>query len=196
VEAAPPLSSPNPALAQRITVPSRPTSPSILPSSVLGLGDRILHVTYNTAIFAGLVALGVVFLSYAIGLKVGRSKVAEPVMIPLPTSEESKQVGESAPPVSGKVWAIKLMEWSGNSAQERLTAEKNAESIKKSLSQAGHPAAWYELSPKGARQVLTLYYGKFDQRSDDAKEKLSSLRKFKFQNKSIFSSADFNEVDP
>src|SRR5207249_4684125 len=56
-------------------------------------GERILRVTYNLAAFGSLILLGVVFLTYSIGVRVGRSRAelaaATPAVTPSPDPEPS-----------------------------------------------------------------------------------------------------------
>lgn len=175
------------------TPPPRVTSPPRIVAAPLpaqqGLGERTLRVTYNTAIFAGLIALGIVFLAYAIGLRVGRSRAnADSAAVPERTPEHPglKDAARSSP---GKVWAIKLREWSGATAKERTEAEKEADALKKAMAQAALPAAGYDPVTR------TLYYGKYE-RLADAKEKLTAVRKFKVQGKAPFAGADCVEIAP
>jgi hypothetical protein len=188
VEPPPPPSGP------RITVPPRAVAPPAPPPAP-NPGDRVLRISYNTGIFLGIVVLGVVFLAYGIGVRVGRARApeADPSLQPKP-GETITDPGPSSP---GKVWTIKLMEWSADTSKGRLEAEPNAERFRKSLQQAGFPAGWYVTQTRGGRKFVTLYYGKYDsQRSDEAREKLAALRKWKYDKTAYFATAGFEEVDP
>lgn len=189
VQAPPP---PPPTPLPRVTAPPRVVAaPPLPPAAPLptqqGLGERTLRVTYNTAIFAGLIALGIVFLAYAIGLRVGRSRAsAESTAVTERTPEGAADAARSAP---GKVWTIKLREWPGTTAKERTDAEKEADALKKAMAQQALPAAGYDPATR------TLCYGKYE-RLADAKEKLAAVKKFKLQGKTPFANAECLEIAP
>ncbi|HXX94579.1 MAG TPA: hypothetical protein VEN81_13170, partial [Planctomycetota bacterium] len=67
-----PLTLPEPAPAAapivRVLTPV-PSEPE--PRSVAGPGERVLRLTYNTVAFALLVVVGLLFVAYAVGVKVG-----------------------------------------------------------------------------------------------------------------------------
>lgn len=200
----PPTPKPAPAVVEapppkpptRVVVPSRPVAadPSPPPPKP-GFGDRTLTFSLNTVIFAGLVALGVIFLAFAIGQRMGRAKGrAEAQPVRAPAGDTRTGGPESAP--SGRTLSIKLMEWSGATTRDFLSAEENAAAIKKTLAQNGHPQAWYAESRRGDKRVMILYYGKYEGRTDEARERLAALKKFKYNRATPFSGADFVEVDP
>jgi len=152
-----------------------------------------LTLSYNTAIFAGLVALAAVFLGFAVGQRWGRSKGKSEAAAAPAGSPASH--ADTTPAPAGRVWAIKLLEWPGTTSREYVNAESNAESIKKTLVQNQHAAAWYAPAVRGDRRVLVLYYGKYEQRNEEAREKLATLRKYKYNRTTPFSGADFVEVE-
>ncbi len=178
----------------RVTAPPRvavlSTSPPAMPlPTQQGLGERTLRVTYNTAIFAGLIALGIVFLAYAIGLRVGRSRVNAESAAVTERTPENTATTDAARSSPGKIWTIKLREWPGATGKERTDGEKEADAFKKALAQAALPSAGYDPATR------TLYYGRYE-RLSDAKEKLTAVRRFKVQGKTPFAGADCVEVDP
>jgi hypothetical protein len=40
-----------------------------------GPGERVVKLTYNTVLFGGMVAVGLMFIAYAVGLHVGKGSV-------------------------------------------------------------------------------------------------------------------------
>lgn len=191
-----PTPKPTPIVAATETPPPRIQRPIQPPPATSGPGDRILRLSYNSAIFVGLVALGIVFLAYAIGLRVGRSRAA----VPIPTSERAPEVASASdptPPPSGKPWSIKLMEWEGGSSQARVAAELNADRRIKSLAQAGYLKAFWKRIARNDKTYIALYYGSYeDRRSEEAKEHLAVVRKIKFQGKEDYSRSDLVELTP
>jgi len=138
-----------------------------------GLGERVLAVTCNTAAFMGLVVVGVVFLAYAIGVRVGRSAAVAAQPAPPPTNVLAP-LPEEPPPV----YTIRLMEWSFRSSRERADAQANAVKLKAALDARQLGGA--EHRQNGDRYVLN--FGRFtDASSPEAKEKLSQLREFRLQ---------------
>lgn len=184
----------------RIVVPPRPVPPPAPVSATpapAGPGERSFTVTMNTAIFAGIVALGVVFLAYAIGVRAGKARGLEEAAAPAtPTDADTEATDPGTAPPANKKLAIKLMEWSGKS-QERLTGMRNAESMKNTLAQQGFRGAWIDPQEmRGNEPFVVLYFGKYDSRTADAREKLAALKKFRYQNRYPFAQADFVEVEP
>ncbi|MBI2901937.1 MAG: hypothetical protein HYY17_17285 [Planctomycetes bacterium] len=184
----------------RVAVPSRP-APTVPETPVKpatgGPGERVLRVTMNSAIFAGLVALGLAFLAFAIGQRVGRSKGrAETAAIPAERAAERPPASDAAPTGARRAWAIKLMEWSAGTTRDSLIAEKNSEDIKKTLEQKGLKEAWHALVVREDRKSRVLYYGNYDRRDDASRKKLAALQKFDYKGGTPFAKADFVEIDP
>lgn len=184
--------------APRITVPPRPVPPPApavsTPPPSGGFGERTLTVSFNTAIFAGIVALGVVFLAYAIGVRSGKAKAAaELTAAPAdPAADPNAGATETKP---GKIWTIQLLSWDATSSRDNGQAEPIAVGMSKSLEQAGFKPAWYDWVKKDDKRYLVLYYGRFGARTGEAQAKLAEVQKFKYKNQAHFARAGFVEIE-
>ncbi len=173
--------------------PAALTAPAaVLPERPAGPGERVLRLTYNTIAFLMLVILGLVFLSYAIGLRAGRSGAADASAAKAPAILSDPV---AAPAPSPKVHAIRLIEWAGNTSQERVQAQVAAGKLVQALGKAGFKGAETMLIRRGAEKRVALYLERFtDRASAEARARLAAVRKFTFQNQAVFAKADFEEV--
>ncbi len=170
-------------------------------------GEKVIRITYNTAIFLVLAGIGLLFIAYAIGVRSGRARaVAEMSIRPLPS--EGPEVGdeETVPPVPAaaaildpipeKMWTIKLLEWSGQTARDRIKAQQNAERIKKSLTQSGFPASYYQLVTRKEKKFVVLRYGKYEERNRaEARKVLEKLQRFKYRGTAYFTRSGLESID-
>ena len=193
----------------RSVVPPRPVSTPVL-SNVQKTeeepGEKIIRLTYNTAIFLVLSGVGLLFIAYALGVRSGRSRAMAEVPTRPIVEEKIVMEEETAPPVpdSGSILAplpeklltIKLLEWSGQTARDRVKAQQNAERIKKSLTQNGLPASYYQLVSRKDKKYVVLRYGKYAEgKSSDARKMLGKLRQFKYRGTAYFSRAGIETID-
>lgn len=161
-----------------------------------GLGERTVQVTWNTAAFAALVVVGVVFLAYAIGHRVGRASSAANGGIatqPPPARPLDQALAPQGPP---PVYTIRLMEWPARTNRERANANANAASLKTALESRQLPGAEYKLAPEGDRVILN--FGRFTEiGTAEAKQKLAQLREFRLPRNPdpVFKGAGFVRVN-
>lgn len=162
-----------------------------------GPGERVFKLTYNTAAFAALVVIGLVFVAYAIGVKSGRSRAAE-------TGPEAPATAKPAPlpaldvrPPAGppKVYAIHLAEWTTRTAQEKLKAVDLADRYKTALDRAGFKGVESVKIVRGGEERLALYIDRIkDVQAESARARLAAIQKVKVQTQAPFAQAAFEEV--
>jgi hypothetical protein len=122
--------------------------PTPLPAPTKGPGERVIKLTYNTALFGGMITVGLLFIAYAVGLHVGKThaaaelqspdaprvvvKPATPIIVPTPII--------APPPAPPKLYTIRLGEWKFVTSQDRVKALALADDpdLKKALERAGH----------------------------------------------------------
>jgi len=180
---------------QLLTPLAVPSHPEAKPAA--GPGERVFKLTYNTAAFAALIVVGLVFVAYAIGVKSGRSRAAEaepeaPAMAkpaPLPPPAIRPPAG---PP---KVYAIHLAEWTTRTAQEKLKAVDQADRYKTALDRAGFKGVETVKIVRGGEDRLALYIDRIkDIQAESAKARLAAIQKVKVQTQAPFAQAAFEEV--
>jgi hypothetical protein len=193
------------------TPPPPPPAPMISTSEPAvepapkGPGERVVKLTYNTVLFGGMVAVGLLFIAYAIGLHVGKGNaVAElqsavepavrPVVKPI---TQILPPPPPPPPAPRKEYTIRLCEMKLVTAQDRLKAMAlaNDPDLKKALERAGHRS--YESVPirRGAEDRLALYVDRFtDVNSEAAKSAMTAMKTFKWKNQTPFAQAVFEEA--
>ena len=186
-------------------VVSTPVAPR-KPNSITEPGRKVIRITFNTAIFLIISGIGLLFVAYAIGVRSGRARAtAETPTRPL-FQERVVVDGESDPPVPSaetilgpvpeKMWTIKLMEWVGETARDRVKAQQNAERIKKSLTQNGFRASYYQLVTRKRKKFVVLRYGKYEEgNASEARNILGKLRRFKYRGTAYFTHAGLETVD-
>ncbi|MFN3487131.1 MAG: hypothetical protein ACK44W_16830 [Planctomycetota bacterium] len=163
-----------------------------------GWGERAVTLTYNTLAFGVLVGVGLLFVAYALGVKVGRANAAEdaasaeavrrtaPVPPPAP----------APPPAPPKEYTIRLAEWRYVTARDRVTAEAEAEDLRKALERAGYRGAEKVKIERAGEPRLALYIDRLTSyTAPSARERLAALQKFRLRNGTTpFSAATFEEV--
>ena len=200
---------PVPAAAERTPTPlPSPVLTTLTPLSsrveeskpaIPGPGERVFRLTFNTAAFAALVVIGLLFVAYAIGVKAGRNRAAETA--PETAVNRAPSGLPSAlptpPPVPApapKLYAIHLVEWPTRKAEERLKANEAAEIYKKALEKQGIKNVETLKIVRGGEERLAMYVDRFrDKASEPARSKLSAVQKVKVQNQSPFAQASFEE---
>ena len=176
-----------------------------LPAAPKGPGERVVRLTYNTALFSAMIAVGLLFIAYAVGLHVGKSQAAaeagpapETVRVaPKPVTPPPVEAPRLVPPAAPKSYTIRLGEWKYGTSKERLTALALADDpeLKKALERAGHRSFEKARIVRGNEERLALYVDRFsDLNSDAARSALTAMKNFKFKNQTPFSQAAFEEL--
>lgn len=170
---------------------------------VAGPGERVFKVTYNTAVFATLVGVGLLFIAYALGAKAGRARAESAVeanvpAVPAPDVTPPRPAPPKTPPVR-KEYTIRLAEWRTVTTKENVEADLLAEDLKKVLEKNNFKGAEKVKIVRGGEPRLAFYFGKFsDVTTDAAKSKLAALQKFKVavrgQAQTPFAKAEFEEI--
>ena len=196
----PPIITPAPSRSTQILTPL-PSAPELGKKASSGPGERTLRLTLNTAAFAALVGIGLLFVAYAVGVKVGRSRVAdvapEPISAaPTPPAATPKPPDvRPVPPPAPKLYTIHLAEWPVRTAQERLKAADQADTYKKALDRANFKNAETLKIVRGGEERLALYLDRTkDAGSEAAKARLASIQKLKVQSQLPFAQAGYEEV--
>jgi hypothetical protein len=172
-----------------------------------GPGERVVKLTYNTVLFGGMVAVGLMFIAYAVGLHVGKSSVpAEvvdatrpPAPIASPVPPPRSPIVAPVPPPVKKEYTIRLCEMKISTSQERLKALAFAEDadLKRALERAGRKGFEKVSISRGGEPRMALYVDKFtDINSDAAKSALTAMKTFRWKNATPFAQAAFEEVQP
>ncbi|MHC4606408.1 MAG: hypothetical protein ACYTAF_05690 [Planctomycetota bacterium] len=169
----------------------RPMDPSV-PKTDGGPGERTVTITYNTAGFLILVVLGLVFVSYSLGVRSGRGDVQPPAPT-APAVEEDRSDAAPAPPrqtpppveTGQPVFAIHLMKWKANGDKERLSNQNNAQRIIDALRNRGLKGGWYRVETSGRDRFVVLYYGRYTKSEEPmAVEALKKLQGVQIKNRS------------
>ncbi|HLY72555.1 MAG TPA: hypothetical protein VKU80_00420 [Planctomycetota bacterium] len=172
-----------------------------------GPGEGVLKLTYNTALFGGMIAVGLLFIAYAIGLHVGKTAAPAPVMAEVPRpvlpAPAPVQPPRSAPaPILApphRDYTIRLCELKIATAQDRLKALAFAEDadLKKALERSGHKGFERANIKVNGEPRMALYVDKFsDINSEPAKAALTAMKNFRFKNQTPFAAAVFEELQP
>jgi len=197
-----PLPAPSPVRAEP-SVAIAPTrveaEPAAAPSA--GPGERVFLLTYNTALFGGMVVVGLLFIAYAVGLHVGKGSVASgivpvaPVAAPLPPSRPAPP--PVLPPAVTKEYTIRLCELRYSTSQERLKSMAFAEDadLKRALARAGRKGYERAGISRDGEPRMALYVERFtDINSDAARSALTAMKTFRWKGGTPFSGAVFEEV--
>jgi hypothetical protein len=180
--------------------------PTPLPVPSKGPGERVVKLTYNTALFGGMVTVGLLFIAYAVGLHVGKTHAAAEMQVTEPTRAVVKPVAQivpqqplivTPPPALPKQYTIRLGEWKFVTSQDRVKALALADDpdLKKALERAGHRSFRKDFIKRGAEDRLALYVDTYsDINSDAAKAALTAMKTFKFKTQTPFAQATFEEV--
>lgn len=166
--------------AQPPTLP-KPTAPREVSGeseSAGGEGERTLTVTYNTALFSGLITLGLLFIAYSLGVQRGKSTSTETAAATLPEPQRSPEstAPAAAVPATKTFWTLRLTEWPMNRVGQQVPAETVAQKYKEALAAKLLKEVWFETVQRNGGKVLVMYYGQYLQPgtapSRDALEKL------------------------
>jgi len=172
-----------------------------------GPGERVVKLTYNTALFGGMVVVGLLFIAYAIGLHLGKSRASAesvveaprpPAVAPAPQIVAPRPPAV-VPPAPRKEYTIRLCEMKTTTSQERLKALAFAEDaeLKKALDRAGRKGFEKAFITRGGEVRMALYVDRFaDNNSEAAKAALTAMKNFRFKNQTPFAQATFEEVQP
>ncbi|MBI3858407.1 MAG: hypothetical protein HY293_22210 [Planctomycetes bacterium] len=198
---------PIPALATtRVETPVLAADPTPVPAAPSkGPGERVVRLTYNTALFGGMVAVGLLFVSYAVGLHVGKGSASAETRSADPVRPTAKIVTPAPlpaplpapPPPPRKEYTIRLGEWKTSIPSERVKGTALAEDaeLKKALERAGHRGfeqAMIKRAPTDVR--LALYVDSFsDLNSEAAKAALTAMKTFRYKGQTPFAQAAFEE---
>lgn len=163
-----------------------------------GWGERAVTLTYNTLAFGVLVGVGLLFVAYALGVKVGRAYAAEDAA----SAEAVRRAAPvpprppAPPPAPPKEYTIRLAEWRYVTARDRVTAEAEAEDLRKALERAGYRGAEKVKIERAGEPRLALYIDRLTSyTAPSARERLAALQKFRLRNGTTpFSAATFEEV--
>lgn len=169
-----------------------------------GPGERVLRMTYNTAVFAGLVVLGLAFVAYAIGVQTGRKRALEAAASEAPAPAKPFVNRDPAPlpprpqppppPPAPKEYTIRLAEWKYGTAQERLKADAAADDCKRALDRANFKGSKKELIRRGDEPRLALYVDAFaDPAAPAVKSRFAAIQKLKVGTQYPFALAQVEE---
>ena len=198
---------PAPARAQApAPAASADPDPTPLPAPSKGPGERVIRLTYNTALFSGMITVGLLFISYAVGLHVGKTHAAaelqsaefpRTIVKPVPPPIAPPAPILASPPAPPKQYNIRLGEWKFVSSQDRVKALALADDpdLKKALERAGHRSFRKEVIRRGNDNWLALYVDSFgDVNSDAARATLTAMKTFRFKTQTPFAQAAFEEA--
>jgi len=175
IEAPPP---PPPPAPMPVAPPPRPVERIERPAPAVAAdpGERAVRVTYNTLLFSGLVALGVVILAFTLGVRTGRSH-AEAASVPV-----SPETGvPEAPARPAPKFTIQLVEYRARTNQEYTKALDAATRYKLGLERAGYRGAVVDTLGQAPDRRIVLRYGEFaDANSAPALETFRKLQGLKF----------------
>ncbi len=160
--ATPQPSTPAPAPAPRYVPPP--------PLAGADPGEGVIRVRRNTALFAGLVVLGLLAASYIAGVHSGRGQAAEPAA-----------PNAAAPaPASARKFAVQAIEYRARNAQERTAAVAQTGTYKDALARMGHKNVRVVTLGSEPDQRFALLVGEFaDPASKEAKDALAAVKSVK-----------------
>jgi hypothetical protein len=193
---------PEPSPVQAVVAPAAPASILAGPAPATGPGERVLRVTYNTAVFAGLVGLGLLFVAYALGVQSGKRKAdglvaaqpPPPVAPPVSPRPPVHLQPPPPPPPAPREYTIRLAEWRYGTAQERLKADAAADDLKRALDRATYRGAKKEIIQRAGEPRLALYLDTFTDPSAPAvKSRFAAIQKLKVGTQSPFAQA---QIEP
>jgi hypothetical protein len=178
--------------------------PAPLAAPTKGPGERVIKLTYNTALFSGMIAVGLLFIAYAVGLHIGKTHA----LAEMPTPDLTRAIAKPMAPIlapapvppvpaPAKLYTIRLGEWKFVTAQDRVKALALAHDpdLKKALERSGHRNFKEDFIKRGNEERLALYVDSFgDINSDAAKSALTAMKTFKFKTQTPFAQATFEEA--
>lgn len=198
----PPMATPT--VLRPLPAPASDETP--LPAPARGPGERVVKLTYNTVLFGGMVAVGLLFVSYAVGLHVGKGQAAVELPVeravakpPTPIAPAPLPAPTPVPAPPRKEYTIRLGEWRFVTSQEKVKAQALADDpeLKKQLERAGHKNFKKEFvgSRTEPRMVLTVN-SYTDISSEAARSALTAMKTFRFRGQTPFANAVFEEKQP
>jgi hypothetical protein len=197
-EPTPPPAAPTPLPEPRVVPTVVAPAPVEESAPAKGPGERVLRLTCNTAAFAGLVIVGLVFLAYAVGLKVGRGRASDtsaeaPAPRPLPLEAIGSKPAPPPPPPAPKEYTIRLAEWPYAIPRERVKAEQEALALKDALVRQGTRNV--EMAPiqRNGQVRYAMYADRFTDLGA-ARTRLAALQKFVHRNEKPFAQAAIEEL--
>jgi outer membrane biosynthesis protein TonB len=158
-----------------VLAPRVPPAPAARPAAAeppAGTGERMLHISANIAGFAALVALGLLFLAYSIGVRVGRAQASAPAPAPAP---------RDAAPAAPQTWTIQLMEWAARTQQEKTQALASAGELRNLVERQGFKDAQVLTVGAPGDQRVVLIHGTYDSQGEAAKAALAKLKSLKLR---------------
>jgi hypothetical protein len=195
-----PAPAPEPPRLAPAPAPAAPTLVIAPEAGEADPGEKVVRLTYNSAVFAGLVVVGLLFVAYAFGVQSGRRRaaaesapaaVAPRAAAPVPALDLAPPV----PPPPPREYTIRLAEWRFGTAKERLTAGAAADDLKKALDRAGFKGAEKMMIQRGAEPKLVLLIDRVrDVSADPARTRLAALRAFRTGGQTPFAQAAFEEI--
>jgi hypothetical protein len=196
---------PAPARVQPLVVaaPAAESEATPLPAASKGPGERVVKLTYNTALFSAMIVVGLLFIAYAVGLHVGKTQGAADAVAPVRPVAPAPVVAPTPAPVAAppaapaKQYTIRLGEWRYVTSQDRVKALALADDpeLKRALERAGRRSFEKARIVRGTEERLALYVDRFsDINSDAARAALTAMKTFKFKNQTPFSQATFEEL--
>lgn len=172
IEAPPP---PPPPAPRYVPPPAAVPAPVDMNSS--GPGERSLRVTYNTALFGGLVVLGALFLAFTLGVRTGRAPAEQP-----PATPGLDLATPQAPALPPPKFTIRLVEYRARKQEEHTKALDAVYRFKNELDRLGLREGVIETLGQGADRRVVLRYGEYtDASSATARETLQKLKTLKLE---------------
>jgi hypothetical protein len=200
----PPQPKPAPVQMPTLVMPPPPAPAStrlvVEPPAVDGPGEKVVRLTYNTLAFAGLVAVGLLFVAYAVGAQSGRRRAAleDPAPSPRPAVAAMPvppPPPPPPPPPAQKIHTVWLAEWKYGVASERMKADDAVRQLKAALDKAGLKGAQSMKVQRGSEPRLALHIDEIkDLSSPEARARLETLKKFRFGTTTPFAQAAFVEL--
>jgi len=139
-------------------------------------GERAVRVTYNTLLFSGLVALGVVILAFTLGVRTGRSHAEAASAPAAPEAPVPDSTSGPAPK-----FTIQLIEYRARTSQEYTKAIDAATRYKLGLERAGYRGAVVDTLGQVPDRRIVLRFGEFaDANSAPALETFRKLQGLRF----------------
>jgi hypothetical protein len=159
--------------------------PSLPSRSLAGPGERVLKITYNTAAFAALVVVGLAFVAYAVGVKIGRARAVEPAIESSASPAPLKP--PPAPVPAPKIYSIHLAEWPSRTSQDHVNSVIAADTCKKALEKAGYKNVETVKIMRSGEERLALYIDRIkDAGAESAKSRLAAIQKVRIEKQTPF----------
>lgn len=178
-----------------------PAAPTLVmtPEAEPGPGERVFRLSYNNAAFAALVAVGLLFVAYALGVQSGKRRAVEAGPTPAAAPRVAAPVPAEPvpPPPPAREYTIRLAEWKYGTAKERLNAGAAADDLKRALERAGIRGAEKMPIQRGSEPRLVLVLDRVrDAGSEAARQRLATLQRLKVGTQTPFAQASYEEIAP